>query len=44
LPICENYLESRGSAAFWSGRPWWWIVLGLLGAVAVTIVLAGLTR
>ena len=39
-PACGNYITHATSV--WSGRPGWWIVLGLLGVVAVIVVLAGL--
>jgi hypothetical protein len=39
-PVCENYI-TPASGSVLSGRPLWWIVLGLAGVVAVLIVLAG---
>jgi hypothetical protein len=32
-PICGEYITRETSA--WSGRPWWWIVLGAVGVVAL---------
>jgi hypothetical protein len=39
-PACGNYITHPTSV--WAGRPGWWILLGLLGAVAAIVVLAGL--
>lgn len=39
-PFCGNYVVHESS--LWSGRPGWWILLGLLGILAVIVVLAGL--
>lgn len=36
-PHCGEYVTH--STSVWAGRPWWWIVLGLLGIVAVIFVL-----
>lgn len=36
-PACGTYITHRSSV--WSGRPVWWIVLGLLGILAVILVL-----
>ncbi len=36
-PYCGEYVTH--STSIWAGRPWWWIVLGLLGIVAVIFVL-----
>jgi len=41
-PECGDYVTFGTNA--WSGRPLWWIVLGMLGVVAMVIVLAGLGR
>ena len=38
-PACGTYLTHQANV--WSGRPTWWIVLGLLGILAVLLVLAG---
>lgn len=38
-PACGQYVV-HGSR-MWSGRPWWWIVLGAAGVGAVVWVLAG---
>jgi len=38
-PICGTYITDHGN--LWTGRPLWWIVLGLLGAVATVLALAG---
>ena len=37
-PVCENYITHDTNV--FSGRPAWWIVLGLLGILAVIAVLA----
>ena len=39
-PVCGNYITH--STSVWQGRPGWWIVLGLLGVVALILVLTGL--
>lgn len=39
-PICGEYV-TRGSQA-WTGRPNWWIALGLLGIIAVIVTLLNL--
>ena len=36
---CGNYITH--DTRVWSGRPWWWIVLGLLGVLATIFTLAG---
>ena len=36
-PACGAYVAHASSV--WSGRPAWWIVLGLLGILAVILVL-----
>ena len=35
-PVCEAYVTHPSSV--WSGRPLWWIALGLLGILAVIVV------
>ena len=37
-PVCGAYITSDTSV--WSGRPVWWMVLGLLGIATVLVVLA----
>lgn len=37
-PVCGQYVIHRRDV--WAGRPLWWIVLGLLGVVAVVVILA----
>lgn len=32
-PICGEYVT--WDTRVWAGKPWWWIVLGLIGIVAV---------
>ncbi len=32
-PYCGDYLLATSNV--WSGRSWWWIVLGLLGIISV---------
>ena len=39
-PVCGTYITADNS--IWSGRPGWWILLGLLGILAVVVVLAGI--
>jgi hypothetical protein len=41
-PVCGDYIVH--AAGVWSGKPVWWILLGLVGVVAVIVVLAGLVR
>jgi hypothetical protein len=36
-PACGQYIPAETSA--WSGRPLWWIFLGLLGIVVVILAL-----
>ena len=40
-PACGDYVTAGASA--WSGRPTWWIVLGLVGILAAVLALAGMT-
>ena len=40
-PVCGTYITADNS--IWSGRPGWWILLGLLGILAVVVVLAGIS-
>lgn len=37
-PVCGNYITFTGNGPF-SGRPLWWIVLGLAGVVALIVAL-----
>jgi len=37
-PVCGHYFTAEGSP--WSGKPGWWILLGLLGVAAAIVVLA----
>ncbi len=37
-PVCGSYVTHQ--TGVWSGRPVWWIVLGLLGVVAAIAALA----
>lgn len=37
-PVCGEYVTASTSA--WSGRPTWWVVLGLVGVVATALALA----
>ena len=39
-PVCGDYITFGTNV--WSGRYWWWIVLGLLGLAAVMLALSGL--
>lgn len=38
-PVCGNYVTHDTNV--WSGRPGWWILLGLLGILAAILALAG---
>lgn len=40
-PVCDNYITITSSASPLSGRPLWWILLGLAGVVATFVALAG---
>ena len=40
-PVCGDYVTHDTSV--WSGRPGWWVLLGLVGILATIAVLAGLT-
>lgn len=38
-PSCGQYVTfPSGAAGVWSGRPAWWILLGILGVVATLIL------
>lgn len=37
-PVCGEYV-TRSSGRVWEGKPVWYILLGLLGILAVTLVL-----
>lgn len=39
-PACGNYIVHRSSSYVWTNRPTWWILLGLLGILAVILSLA----
>ena len=39
-PVCGGYVTSNTS--IWSGRPTWWILMGLVGILALVLALAGL--
>ena len=39
-PKCGSYVTHR--TTLWSGRPGWWILLGLVGIVSAILGLAGL--
>jgi hypothetical protein len=41
-PVCGSYVTHAGRN-LWSGRPTWWIAVGLLGILATILMLAGLT-
>jgi len=38
-PACGSYITHTTNV--WSSRPAWWVVLGLLGTLAVILTLAG---
>ena len=37
-PYCGSYVESTTHA--WSGRPLWWLIIGMLGIIAVIFTLS----
>jgi len=37
-PVCGDYLLADRNV--WTGRTWWWVVLGLLGIATTTLALA----
>jgi hypothetical protein len=39
-PVCETYIAHATNA--WLGKPFWWIVLGLAGILAVILMLSPL--
>lgn len=39
-PVCGDYIVHDTHA--WSGKPLWWILLGLAGVVAVILLFSGL--
>ena len=39
-PVCGSYIMHRSNV--FSGRPTWWIILALLGILAVVLVFTGL--
>ncbi len=39
-PHCGHYITA--DTRVWSGKPWWWIALALLGAAAVIWALLGI--
>jgi len=39
-PTCGEYVTA--DTRVWSGRPTWWIVLGLVGILAAVLALAGM--
>ena len=41
-PVCGDYITPTSGDHLWTGRPLWWIVLGILGIVATIVVLTGL--
>lgn len=40
-PVCDNYITTTSSASAFSGRPLWWILLGLAGVAATLAALVG---
>jgi hypothetical protein len=40
-PVCDNYITTTSGASPLSGRPLWWILLGLAGVAATFMTLAG---
>lgn len=41
-PSCGSYIILSSSGSVWQGRPAWWIILGLLGIIAVILALVPL--
>lgn len=39
-PVCHNYIVHSSSGYVWKNRPTWWIVVGLLGILAVILGLS----
>lgn len=37
-PLCGNYI-TFDAAGPWSGKPFWWIALGVLGTIALIVAL-----
>lgn len=37
-PICGEYVTEDHNV--WQGKPWWWIVLGVLGIAAMILALS----
>lgn len=41
-PACGSYIVLGATGSVWQGRPAWWIILGLLGVIAVILALVPL--
>ena len=41
-PSCGQYIIHSSSGYVWKNRPVWWVVIGLLGIIAVIVGLAGI--
>ena len=39
-PVCGNYIIHTSSSYPWKDRPMWWIVIGVMGILAVLLSLA----
>lgn len=39
-PVCGEYVTHSHSV--WEGKPWWWVALGIVGIIAVIVILAAL--
>lgn len=39
-PVCGEYIMP--STSVWADRPWWWIVLGIAGILAVIVALSSI--
>lgn len=40
-PVCGEYVV-HSTSSVWESRPWWWVVLGAVGIVAVIAALTAL--
>ncbi|WP_437194161.1 hypothetical protein [Planctomicrobium sp. SH527] len=38
-PLCGDYIipGATSSGSIWSGKPWWYVALGILGILAVIV-------
>ena len=38
-PECGEYITPGSARSTFSGKPWWWVGLGLLGVICLILVL-----